>query len=205
MTGKSTLLRKLSYTLYLDLLDLQLELLYRENPKVFWEEMAALRPGSKIIIDEIQKIPDLLNYVQMAMDQLGHQFILSGSSARKLKRGGANLLGGRALDLKLHPLSFEEIGKVLDLESVLSYGSLPKIYSLVVKKDWEMVKAYLRTYVSTYLKEEIQMEALTRNLGAFQRFFSVAAQSNGQVIEFANISRECSVPMTTVKEYFSIL
>jgi uncharacterized protein len=130
---------------------------------------------------------------------------LTGSSARKLKRGGANLLGGRAHDLKLHPLTEREMGTRFDISKALQYGTLPKFAGLAFEKDTEELRSLLRSYYTTYIKEEIQAEALTRNVGAFQRFLNVAAQANGQVIEFQNISRECSVPASTVKEYFTIL
>ncbi|MCD4812730.1 AAA family ATPase [bacterium] len=205
MTGKTTLLKKLKADAYIDLLDPDLELQYKTNPKDFWNELSALPKGSLIIVDEIQKAPVLLNYVQKAIDSLGHCFILSGSSARKLKRGGANLLGGRALDMKLHPLSSSEMKSHFNIKQALAFGTLPKISGFLIENKTKLVKEHLKSYITTYIREEIQAEALTRNAGAFNRFLSVAAQSNGQVIEFANISRECSVPMSTVKEYFQIL
>src|SRR3990167_8745554 len=123
MTGKTTLLTGLSATATFNLLDVDLELKYRQSPGFFWEEISALPSKSLVIIDEIQKIPLLLNYVQMGMEKLKLKFILSGSSARKLKRGGANLLGGRALDLKLHPLTVEEIGSSFKMDLALKYGT----------------------------------------------------------------------------------
>jgi predicted AAA+ superfamily ATPase len=205
MTGKTTLLRKIKTENYFDMLDPDLELQYRSQPKLFWEQVSILKKGATIIIDEIQKVPQLLNYIQMGIDRLNHVYILSGSSARKLKRGGANLLGGRALDLKLHPLTAMEIDQLFNLDNALQYGTLPKIYSLITEKKWELVLGHLKSYVTTYIKEEIQAEAITRNVGAFQRFLNVAGQNNAQVIEFSNISRECSVPASTVKEYYQIL
>lgn len=206
MTGKTTLLTALPQTKqYFNLLDPENELQLRQNPRLFWEQISVLPKGSFIVVDEIQRVPPLLDYVQMGIDQLDHRFLLSGSSARKLKRGGANLLGGRALSLKLHPLTAQEIGAYFDVEQALCFGTLPKIYSLLVEKQKEEARRFLKSYLTTYIKEEIQAEALTRNVGSFQRFLSVAAQSNGQIIEFANISRECAVPMSTVKEYYSIL
>jgi predicted AAA+ superfamily ATPase len=205
MTGKTTLLRKLDAGQYFDLLDPESELQYRSRPGLFWEQVRALPAGTLIIIDEIQRVPELLNYVQMGIDRLKHVYILSGSSARKLKRGGANLLGGRALDLKLHPLTYKEIKDDFDIEHAIQYGTLPKIYDLLAGNKVRLAVRHLRSYVTTYIKEEIQAEALTRNIGSFQRFLAIAAQSNGQVIEFSNISRESSVPASTVKEYYQIL
>lgn len=205
MTGKTTLLRKLDAEEYFDLLDPELELQYRARPGLFREQIEALSPGSRIIIDEIQRVPELLNYVQMGIDRSQQVFILSGSSARKLKRGGANLLGGRALDLKLHPLTCEETGNAFNLERALHYGTLPMICSLLAEQKQETAVGHLCSYVTTYIKEEIQAEALTRNIGSFQRFLNIAAQGNAQVIEFANISKESAVPASTVKEYCQVL
>ncbi|MBF0544747.1 MAG: ATP-binding protein [Candidatus Riflebacteria bacterium] len=205
MTGKTTLLRKLSFDAFFDLLDPRLELLYRANPERFWEQISALPKGSVIIVDEIQRIPQLLNYVQMGIDRFEQVFLLSGSSARKLRRGGANLLGGRALDLKLHPLTSSEIGNEFNLLSALKYGTLPKITTLLMDDKEELAQAMLASYVTTYIKEEIQAEAIIRNIGAFQRFLAVAVQSHSQIIEFSNVSRECAVPASTVKEYYQIL
>ena len=205
MTGKTTILKKLKAEAFFDLLDPELELEYKANPGMFWEQINALPENSTIIVDEIQKVPGLLNYIQMGIDRHGHIFIISGSSARKLKRGGANLLGGRALDLKLHPLTYDELKDHFSIDMALQFGTIPRIYDLIVEKKFDLVKSHLKSYFTTYIKEEIQAEALTRNIGAFQRFINIAAQSNGQVIEFANISRECSVPASTVKEYYQIL
>ncbi len=205
LTGKTFLLRQLKCALFFDLLDPEIELNFRHSPRHFWEQISALPERSLVIVDEIQKIPVLLDYVQKGIEEKKLRFILSGSSARKLKRGGANLLAGRALDLRLHPLTASELSKNFDLDTVLKYGSLPKVVQLMLDHDVEDAKGVLRAYYTSYIKEEIQAEALTRNVGAFQRFLAIAAQSNGSVIEFANISRECSVPMSTVKEYYSIL
>ena len=205
MTGKTTLLRLVESSHYFDLLDPAEEMRYRHEPRLFWEQVQAFPPQSVIVVDEIQKIPELLNYVQMGIDQFGHRFLLSGSSARKLKRGGANLLGGRALDCKLFPLTIRELNGNIRIDDILQYGSLPRISTLIAERDIALVNGLLKSYVTTYIKEEIQAEALTRNIGAFQRFLSIAAQSNAQIIEFANIFRECSVPMSTVKTYYQIL
>lgn len=205
MTGKSHLLRALKSSLYIDLLDPEIELELRQTPRLFWEQLRAQRKGALVIVDEIQRVPALLDYVQKGIEELGGRYILSGSSARKLKRGGANLLGGRALDLKLHPLTARELGDKFSMPQALQFGTLPKISQLVLSKDLENARRLLQSYYTTYIKEEIQAEAITRNVGAFQRFINVAAQGNGQVIEFSNVSRECSVPASTVKEYYAIL
>ncbi|RPI79249.1 MAG: ATP-binding protein [Desulfobacteraceae bacterium] len=205
MTGKTTLLRQIQVNDYIDLLDPEIELQYKSRPALFWEQMAALPKGSLVIVDEIQRVPALLNYVQMGIDRQAHIYLMSGSSSRKLKRGSANLLGGRALDLKLHPLLSEEIGKNFLISDALQFGTLPKISDLVVEKKTDEAAGHLKSYYTTYVKEEIQAEALTRNIGSFQRFLNIAVQSNGQVIEFANIARDSSVPASTVKEYYQIL
>lgn len=212
MTGKTSLLKLVHpVEAYYNLLDPELEIRLRGNPKEFWEEIAQFKRGDLIIIDEVQRLPVLLDYVQMAMDELNLRFYLSGSSARKLKRGGANLLGGRALDLKLHPLTVQELKDDFSLKNALQFGTLPRVSQILstsnrsaqqLKREGMLL---LKSYVTTYIKEEIQAEALVRKLDSFQRFLNVAAQSNGQMIEMANISRECSVPQNTVKEYYSIL
>ncbi len=205
MTGKTSLIKSLKGAHQIDLLDPEKELEFKQAPRRFWEIISALPKGSLVAVDEIQKVPALLDYVQKGIEELGLRFILSGSSARKLRRGGANLLGGRARDLKLHALAAEEIGDSFRVSDALEYGTLPKISDFFIRREIEEVKALLKSYYTTYIKEEIQAEALTRNVGAFQRFLNIAVQSNGQMIEFQNISRECSVPSSTVKEYYSIL
>ena len=205
MTGKTFLLKNLPADLSIDLLDPELELQLKQSPRLFWEQLAALKPKALVVVDEVQRVPALLDYVQKGTEEKRLIFILSGSSARKLKRGGANLLGGRAKDLKLHPLTAAEIGARFDVHKACQFGTLPKAAQLLADHDEDEVRSLLRSYATTYVKEEIQAEALTRNVGAFQRFLHVAVQGNAQVIEFANISRECSVPSSTVKEYYSIL
>ncbi|OGR83140.1 MAG: hypothetical protein A2901_04795 [Elusimicrobia bacterium RIFCSPLOWO2_01_FULL_54_10] len=205
MTGKTSLIKQLPASLFIDLLVPETELDLRQTPKIFWEQVSALPKGSLVVVDEIQKVPALLNYVQKGIEELDIRFILSGSSARKLKRGAANMLGGRALDLRLHPLTAVEMGDVFNLDQALQFGTLPKAAQLLMEKRTDEARQLLRSYYTIYIKEEVQAEALTRNVGAFQRFLLVAAQSNAQVMEFSNIARDCSVPMNTVKEYYSIL
>jgi len=205
MTGKTYLLRRLKTDLFVDLLDPEEELKFKRTPKEFWELLRALKSGQLVIVDEIQRVPALLDYVQKGIEELNLRFILSGSSARKLRRGSANLLGGRALDLRLHPLTSIEVGNNFDIDKALSYGTLPIIVSFLLENKEDDVRRRLKTYGTVYIKEEVQAEALTRNIGAFQRFLDVAAQMNGETIEFASIARDSAVPMSTVKEYFSIL
>lgn len=205
MTGKTFLLRRLHPVLFIDLLVPETELSFLRSPVIFWEKLQALHKNDLVIVDEVQRVPALLDYVQKGIEEIGLRFILSGSSARKLRRGSANLLGGRALDLRLYPLTNIEVGKEFDLGMALSYGTLPRVVTTFLEGKVDDVRRQLRAYCTIYIKEEVQAEALTRNVSAFQRFLSVAAQMNAETIEFASVARDSSVPMSTVKEYFSIL
>ena len=151
-----------------------------------------------MIIDEAQKVPELLDEAQALIVENQMQFILCGSSARKLKRQGANLLGGRAVRFELFPLVYPEIHD-FDLLRALNHGLLPRHYIT------EKPKALLEAYVGEYLKEEIVAEALVRNVPAFSRFLEVAAFSDGEVVNYSNIALECGVSNPTIKEYFQIL
>lgn len=202
--GKSTLLRTLfpkakRYDLLLSNEFIRLS----SQPSLIREECEALNLTGKtqndpIIIDEIQKVPLLLDEVHWMIENLGLRFILCGSSARKLKRGGGNLLGGRAIRYELHPLVYAEIPD-FNLRKALNQGLIPRHY---LEKDYSPL---LEAYVADYLKEEIYAEALTRNLPAFEKFLEMAALSNGELIQYNNIARECGVSPPTVKEYFLIL
>jgi len=152
------------------------------------------------VLDEIQKVPVLLDEVHRLLEKYRWRFALCGSSARKLKRGGANLLGGRALTLSMESFSGSELGEEFDLEFALSWGTLPLVY-----EDPEMAADILSAYVNTYLKEEIQAEGLIRSVPPFVRFLAVAGQINGQVLNAQNISRDAAVARSTVDTYFSIL
>lgn len=205
MTGKTFLLHRLHSALFIDLLDPEIELSFSRSPVIFWEKLQALHKNDLVIVDEVQRVPVLLDYVQKGIEEIGLRFILSGSSARKLRRGSANLLGGRALDLRLYPLTNVEIGKAFDLDMVLSYGTLPRVVTTFLEGKVDDVRRQLKVYGTIYIKEEVQAEALTRNVSAFLRFLNVAAQMNAETIEFASVARDSAVPMSTVKEYFSIL
>ncbi|OGQ21598.1 MAG: ATPase [Deltaproteobacteria bacterium RIFCSPLOWO2_02_FULL_44_10] len=198
-TGKSTWIRQtFSDALYLDLLDdaLFTDLLARPHRL---EELIPKNFKHPIIIDEVQKIPALLDEVHRLIESKRHQFVLTGSSARKLKQKGINLLAGRALTLFLYPLTVFELGQDFNLEHSLRYGFLPSVY---MESD---PKRYLEAYVRTYLKEEVQQEGLTRNLGAFSRFLEAASFSQGQVLSISEVARECSVERKVVENYFTIL
>lgn len=205
MTGKTSLLAEVPATIKFDLLDLETETTLRANPKRFYEQIQAAPAGSTVIVDEVQKIPELLNYVQLGIEKHELRFILSGSSARKLKRGSANLLGGRAFDLRLHPLTHIELGADFDLGTALAYGTLPKIYLLAKSGNFLEARLALSSYHTTYLKEEVQAEAIVRNLGGFQRFLPVAASCDAQEIAYSNVARSAQLSDSTVKDYFSIL
>jgi len=206
MTGKTKLVETFSQTNHFDLLIPENELSYKKEPKKFWQEISALSAGTRIVVDEIQRVPALLDYVQLGIEKKGLSFILTGSSARKLKKGGANLLGGRAADFKLHPLTSEETGDKFSINLALQYGNLPKICTLVLlENNLDEARLLLKSYLTTYIKEEIQAEALARSVENFQRFLDIAGQANAQMIEFSNISRDSGVSASTVKEYYSIL
>ncbi len=156
-----------------------------------------------VVIDEVQKLPKLLDIVHdLSETNKDIQFILTGSSARKLKRGGANLLAGRAFVLNLYPFTTIELGDQFDLFKALRWGTLPKIFELNESEDKEN---YLRTYVFTYLKEEILQEQIIRNLDPFQRFLPVSSQVSGQVVNYSKISKEVGAAPQTIQSYFEIL
>lgn len=169
------------------------------RPSILREEITARgAKGFPVIIDEVQKIPSLMDEIHWLMENRGIQFILSGSSPRKLKRSGTNLLGGRAPRYELFPLVYKEIPG-FDLLRALNNGLIPRHYLA------DDPRRLLQSYVGDYLKEEIAAEALTRNIPAFARFLEVAAISNGEIVNQNNIAAECGVSAPTVKEYFTIL
>ncbi len=201
-TGKTTLLRRLfPESLRYDLLRTDLFLDLTRNPSVLRQELLAAPAAAlrhPVIVDEAQKVPALLDEVHWLMENAGIRFILSGSSARKLLRGKANLLGGRAWRYQLFPLTSRELGS-LDLLRVLNRGLLPSHY---LEDRYELS---LKAYVRDYLKEEVFEEGLTHNVPAFSRFFEAMAFSHGELTNFANIARECGVDGKTVREYYQIL
>jgi predicted AAA+ superfamily ATPase len=197
-TGKSWLIRhSLKEHRTYNLLDSETYLRLSRSPKRLREE--AMPQDRIVIIDEIQKLPPLLDEVHLLIEEYGIHFLLTGSSARKLRRGGVNLLGGRARVRYLHPFSFNELKDRFDLLRAVNHGLLPSIYlSDHPDKD-------LEAYVGTYLKEEVAAEGLTRNVPAFSRFLEVAALCNGRMINYAKISNDAQVARSTVQEYFGIL
>lgn len=200
-TGKSTWLRRqLPQALYLDLLDTSLQLELSGRPSRLEAMVAAREAGSWVILDEVQKIPALLDEVHRLMEVSGLRFALCGSSARQLKRGGADMLAGRALTLEMEPFSFGELGSHFELGQALEWGMLPVLYG---KSGFEA--DILSAYVSTYLREEIKAEGAVRNFAPFARFLSVSGILNGQVLNAGNVAREAEVPRSTVEGYFELL
>jgi len=202
--GKSTLLKELfPEALRYDLLLASEYRRLSSRPEIVREEclaqgLTAENQRDPIIIDEVQKIPELLDEVHWMMENHGLRFILCGSSARKVKRGHGNLLGGRAVRYELFPLVFGEIPE-FSLSRALNAGLLPRHYR------HGSPARLLQSYVGDYLKEEVAAEALTRNIPAFSRFLEIAALSNGETVNYTNIARECGTSSPTVREYFQIL
>ncbi|MBI2995535.1 MAG: ATP-binding protein [Candidatus Melainabacteria bacterium] len=205
-TGKSTLIQgKFTDKVWIiDLLLNDVYLLYSRDTSPFRNESIEKikNEGIKtIVIDEVQRVPELLNEVQYLMQNFKCQFIMTGSSARKLKRGGANLLGGRAIQKVLFPFTYEETEEIFKLEDALQFGTLPPIIKKITKEKTDI----LHSYVNTYLREEIQSEGIVRNLGGFARFLDMSANQFGEVTSFSNIARECQLPVRTVQSYYEIL
>lgn len=204
--GKSTLLRQRfnkKNAFWIDLLHPATEKRYAIQPELLLNEVKALPENIHyVVIDEIQKIPKLLDVVHSLIESTQKYFVLTGSSARKLKQSGANLLAGRAFVKQLYPFSFLEIEDQFTLDQALSSGMLPKIWEFNTREEQF---DFLEAYTYTYLKEEVWAEHLIQKLDPFRRFLEVAAQSNGKIVNYANIARDCGVDDKTVKTYFSIL
>lgn len=206
--GKTTLLKETlppENTYYIDLLDIETEFRYARRPKTFVEELRALPQRIKwVVIDEVQKLPFLLDEVQRFLEDKNNAFyfVLTGSSARKLKRGNANMLAGRAFSLTLAPFTISELNDLFDLDNALSYGTLPKRFSYVTTND---ACDYLRSYAHTYLKEEIQSEGIVRKLVGFRNFLQIAAVENGTILSWSNMAREVGIQAKTIQSYYEIL
>lgn len=198
-TGKTYWIRKkLKDAVYIDLLDTEVYTTLLSNPHRL-VEFIPKNYHDWIIIDEVQKIPALLNEVHRLIEADQHIFVLTGSSARSLRKKGVNLLAGRALIYHMYPLIAQEIGEDFDLSKALSFGLLPAILS---EPD---PKAYLKSYVTAYLREEVMQEGLTRNLSAFTRFLEVASFSQGQILNMSSVARETATSQKNVSNYFDIL
>jgi len=198
-TGKTTWVKSnFTKALYLDLLEAELFNDLIANPQRL-ENFIPKNFNDWVIIDEVQRIPELLNEVHRLIEKNKYKFILTGSSARKIRRKGVNLLAGRALSCHLYPLTTGELGKDFDLSRSLAYGQLPCVYTE------ENPKAYLESYIKTYLEEEIRYEGLARNLGAFSRFLEAASFSQGSILNISSVARDCGVERKVVENYFTIL
>jgi predicted AAA+ superfamily ATPase len=198
--GKSTWAKRaFPDGLRIDLLDEGLFQSYLRDPRLFGAELLRARPGQWVIVDEVQRLPALLNEVHRLIEERKLRFVLLGSSARKLKQPGTNLLAGRALRRVMLPLLPAELGVDFDLSEVLRFGSVPVVWSSTARRE------SLEAYVQLYLKEEIQAEALVRNLPGFARFLPVAALFHGQVLNVASLARDGAVARTTVAGYLEIL
>ena len=201
-TGKSTLLKQqFPGSARFDLLDTRLLLEFTRAPWTLTERVKALDSATRrrpIVLDEIQRVPALLDEVHRLIEDDGFSFVLCGSSARKLKRGRANLLGGRAWRFALHPLTWREVPD-FDLLRALNHGLVPQHY------DAPRPRRALAGYLDDYLKEEVFAEGLTRNAAAFSRFFEALSFSHAELLNFSAIARDCGVDSKTVREYFQIL
>lgn len=198
-TGKSTLLKMLfPDAMVYDLLKSDVRMALHLRPALLREECELLEEGTLVIIDEVQKVPSLLDEVHWLIENKGLRFILSGSSARKLRRSGANLLGGRALRRTLFPLVSAEVPE-FDLNRALNNGMLPRHYLV------ENPSMRIQSYIGDYLQQEIVEEAIVRRLDSFTRFLQVAALSDSEIVNYTNIAQECGISSKTVKEYFTIL
>ncbi len=199
--GKSTWLRKeLPDAVFVDLLDTSLQLELSFSPARL-EALVADKPGGTwVVLDEVQKEPALLDEVHRLMEKRGWRFALCGSSARKIRRSGVNLLGGRALTRQMDAFSCRELGKLCDIEFSMEWGFLP-----LIQFDREHAADLLNSYVSTYIQEEIKQESVVRQLAPFLRFLAIAGQLNAQQVNSSNIAREAMIGRSTVDSYFSIL
>lgn len=200
-TGKTSLLLELfPEAKFYDLLENNTYERLQRNPSLLRQDLEMCEEGTLVIIDEVQLIPALLNEIQWLIVRKKLHFIMSGSSARKLRRSGANMLGGRATLNSLYPFVSAEIPD-FDLNKAVNQGMLPRHYLARNDKYWAMIQAY----VSVYLKEEIKAESLVRNLSTFNRFLEIAALTDGEMVNYNNIAQDCGIDAKTVKEYFAIL
>jgi len=198
-TGKTTWVKSIfPGAIYLDLLEAKLFNDLLANPqrlKTFIPE----KWKGWVVIDEIQRVPELLNEVHRLIENSRYKFVLTGSSPRKLRKKGVNLLGGRALTYHMYPLTSTELGRDFNLQHSLKYGQLPCVYT---EAD---PGRYLESYIKTYLEEEVFQEGLTRNLGRFARFLEAASFSQGAVLNITSVARDCAVERKVVENYFTIL
>ena len=198
-TGKSTLLKeRFPKAIYIDLLKSDVRNRFKQHPEEFRESLLRYPPETLVIVDEIQKVPDLLDEVHWLMVEKGLWFILSGSSARKIKKSGANNLGGRAIPETLFPLVSAEIPD-FDIERAVQNGMIPRHYMVANARN------RMRAYIDLYVKEEIIEEALVQNVDEFIRFMEVATIMDGEILNYENVASDCGVSANTVKAYYKIL
>ncbi len=200
-TGKTSFLKQnYPHALWVDLLDPGEERLFSMHPELLRERLDANSAQKHVVIDEVQKIPKILDIVHGLIEEKKDvQFILTGSSSRKLRRGGVNLLAGRALWKNFYPFMASELQEDFKLEQALDTGMIPLIWSSSVREE------KLQAYVDLYLREEVKAEALVRQVGDFSRFLQTISYSHGAVLNLANISRECEVPRKTLDLHLQIL
>lgn len=205
-TGKTSFLENYYMspnTLWVDLLDPEKEDRFTRTPNQLASEIEGFRGKLDwVVIDEVQKCPKLLNIVHQQIENRKLKFALTGSSARRLKQKGVNLLAGRAFTYSMFPLTHLELGEAFKLSDVLQWGTLPKIYSISTD---ELKMDYLRTYALSYISSEVQAEQWVRKLEPFRKFLPIAAQMNGKIINYSSIASDIGVDSTTVKSYFDIL
>lgn len=207
-TGKSTLLRETfpaASTVFYNLLEARTEDRLARDPGLLEQEVLALPPGiAHVVVDEVQKLPRLLDSVHNLLEthQVPQSFVLTGSSARKLKAGGANLLAGRAFLRNLFPLTQRELGPAFDLDRALAFGGLPEIWNLTSDADRG---EYLRAYGHGYLREEIREEQVVRRLEPFRRFLEVAAQGSGKILNYAKVARDVGSDPKSVRAWYEVL
>ncbi len=212
-TGKTTLIKEIladfDYLEY-NFMNTRERKRLERDPALIIDEISG--SGKKFIfIDEIQKVPELLDNIQIVMDNEKKIFLITGSSARKLKRGEVNLLPGRSITLEMFPLLYNEYsvhlkGKdIHSIKNILKYGELPRVLSLVVAGESDIAEELLYSYVDTYLEEEIRAEALVRKIGLFSSFLKLAAEDSGRVVSFRNLSQDLGIPHQKISEYYGIL
>ena len=206
-TGKSTFLQATypaKETLAFNLLETTDYLRILADPSLLREAVQSRPPEIKyVLIDEIQRVPLLLNEVHLLLESPRPPlFIMTGSSARRLRRGDTNWLGGRAVTYHMFPFVSDELGQLFSLNKALQVGTLPAMY---LQDDIVLVQQKFRSYVDTYLREEIEKEARIRNLGAFVRFINIAAEENGRELNYSKMGRDCGISYQTIKDYFQLL
>ena len=206
-TGKSTLLSRTKADISITLVRPKIRQLYEKSPELLEKEIQAIQVESKnkqplVFIDEVQKVPEILDAAQYLIDNKDAIFIFTGSSARKLRRNpSTNLLPGRVISLRLDPLTIKELPEA-NLNNLLIYGSLPGIF---LTKESKNKEEELESYVTNYLEEEIRSEAIVRNIGSFGRFLELAASESGNIINLRKLSQEIGVSHTTINSYYQIL